>query len=304
MQASYGCRPRAVALVDSSGQIRAGLPVADRTSPFGKRSLISLPYTDHCQPLGQDDADASALAQYLLQSHDTRLELRWDYPANPQLHTRPAYLLHRVPLQASFETTIRSIHTMHQRNARTAQKRGVEVMLGQAQEHLRTFYSLHVLTRQRLGVPVQPWKFFQHLGDQLLARDLGFVLLASQAGQPVAGAVFLHWNKTLTYKFGASDPAHLNLRPNDLLFWEATRWGCEHGFDTLDMGRTDFDNPGLAEFKRRWGAQELQISYTYSYEPAPYSAVDRLMPIAGKLIRSLPPWFCRMVGELLYRFAS
>ena len=36
--------------------------------------------------------------------------------------------------------------------------------------------------------------------------------------------------QTITYKYGASDSAFLDLRPNHILLWTAIRWAAENGY--------------------------------------------------------------------------
>ena len=86
--------------------------------------------------------------------------------------------------------------------------------------------------------------------------------------------------RTLTYKYGASDVAFLDRRPNNLLFAEAIGYGVEHGFERLDFGRTDYDNPGLRTFKLGWGATEHQLAYTYLGAPG-REGTDERVPSHG-----------------------
>ena len=91
------------------------------------------------------------------------------------------------------------------------------------------------------------------------------------------------------------------MRPNNLLFWTAIRWGCENGDTLFDIGKTDLANTGLREFKSGWGAKEMPLAYsTLSPEP-PRSITGKLMPILQKVIRNSPLWVCRAMGELLYK---
>jgi Acetyltransferase (GNAT) domain len=103
-------------------------------------------------------------------------------------------------------------------------------------------YNLHVRTRRRLGIPVQPRYFFDHLWRHVIAPERGFVLVAYCGSVPVAGTVFLTVGPTIVYKFGAPDPSAWPLRPNHLLFSDAIRGSCENGFATFDFGRSEFDN--------------------------------------------------------------
>jgi CelD/BcsL family acetyltransferase involved in cellulose biosynthesis len=301
MTRSYGFKPFIVAILDAEDNLLAGLPVIE-TKP---RHWTSLPFTDHCAPLAQDAESLRFLTHVVSAAYRDHglvsLELRWPYPAHPLIHPKDLFVIHNLRLGTDYETVARQIHSMHRRNAKNAQKRGVRIHSGIGKEELKAFYALHLETRQRQGTPIQPWAFFDNLRTQVLEKGLGFILLAYHEKDCLAAAVFLHWGKTLTYKYGASSTTGLSLRPNDLLFSEAIRWGCENGCQTLDFGRTDFENTGLREFKSRWGATETPL--TYSFVPAaPDGHESKLISLAQTVIRRSPKLVCRMTGELLYRY--
>jgi CelD/BcsL family acetyltransferase involved in cellulose biosynthesis len=155
-------------------------------------------------------------------------------------------------------------------------------------------------------VPVQPRRYFELLWERIVEPQLGFVLLAYAGETAIAGAVFLAWNRTVIYKYGASDAAYWGLHPNHLLFWTAIRWCCESGVRMFDFGRSDLGSSGLRQFKASWGAQEASLAYTTVGDP---SATMRppggwLQDVLGAVIRHSPPLVCRAVGELLYRYAA
>jgi lipid II:glycine glycyltransferase (peptidoglycan interpeptide bridge formation enzyme) len=192
-------------------------------------------------------------------------------------------------------------HGNHRRNIKVAQKRGVRIECGKERKHLELFYRLHLQTRRRQGIPIQPWRFFEILGSRLIEKGLGFVLLAYKDNECLAAAIFLHWQRTLTYKYGASDANGLNLRPNNLLFWTAIRWGCENGYALFDMGKTDLANIGLRAFKNGWGAEETPLIYSYLKAKTLRSKTGKLMPIVQTVIRHSPTWVYRVASELLYK---
>jgi lipid II:glycine glycyltransferase (peptidoglycan interpeptide bridge formation enzyme) len=184
---------------------------------------------------------------------------------------------------------------------KVAEKRGVRVEWGDRRIHMQAFYRLHLQTRRRQGIPIQPWRFFDILTSDLIENGLGFILLAYKDDECLAAAVFLHWQHTLTYKYGASLGDGLNLRPNNLLFWTAILWGCENGFTLFDMGRTDLANTGLRAFKSGWGAAENPLAYsTPSVELSP-SMAGKLIPIVQAVIRHSPLCVCRAMGEVFYK---
>jgi CelD/BcsL family acetyltransferase involved in cellulose biosynthesis len=151
---------------------------------------------------------------------------------------------------------------------------------------------------------VHPRRFIQNLFRDVVGQGLGIVVVASMAERPIAAAVFLAWNRHLIYKYSASDPRYWTLRPNYLVLWTAIKWGCQHGYRLLDLGRTDSDSRGLRGFKDHWGGTEFPLAYSYLGVTPPGSAPKLVMRAAGKLIQASPPLVCRAIGELLYGRAA
>jgi lipid II:glycine glycyltransferase (peptidoglycan interpeptide bridge formation enzyme) len=192
-----------------------------------------------------------------------------------------------------------------QRNIRRAEKEGVTVHVGTTWENMQLFYGLHINTRRRQGVPVQPIGYFRSLWKNLVSEGLGFIALAYHHKQLLAAAVFLHWKKTITYKYGASDSRFWGLRPNNLIMWQAIRWGCENGYQVFDWGRTDLEDEGLRDFKLGWGSEEKMLQYTILADRPPHPAGQGRLRKAMKIvIQHSPTWVCRVMGELFYRFAA
>ncbi len=305
MAKCYGYCPFVVVVCDADNNIRAGLPMMEVGSPLTGRRWISLPFTDHCIPLQINGESLNCLADRLVLLSQgqgaPQIELRCEFPPEPAIRSCSAHVLHTLPLCPDSELVASHFHATHRRNIKVAQKRGVRIERGERREHLEAFYRLHLQTRRRQGVPVQPWKFFDILGGLLIEPGLGFVLLAYKDDECLAAAVFLHWQRTLTYKYGASAVDSLNLRPNNLLFWTAIHWGCENGYTLFDMGKTDLANIGLRAFKSGWGAEEIPLVYsTLSSEP-PRSITGMLLPVMQAVIRRSPALVCRVAGELLYK---
>ena len=286
----YGFRPFALAVLDDAGAVAAGLPAVEER---GRR--ISLPFTDVCAPLARTDDARRKLARTVA-AHE-RFEVHGTL-TGAGLTVRRRALTHLLELEPGVECGFRA---QMRRNAARAEREGVVVRRGESRADLvDVFYRLHVQTRRRQGVPVQPRRFFRLLWDGVLEPGLGTLFVAYAGATPVAAAVFLAWNGTAVYKFGASDEAHWRLRPNNLLFREAIAWACASGCAQLDFGRTEVAHRGLREFKRGWGAREQPLVYTYA-GPVPGTREHRVL---AATIRRSPPWLCRTVGELAYRYAA
>lgn len=305
----YGYEPFALALVESTGKVIAGLPLLELRKPFGGRQWISLPFTDYCPPLAADNTArcemVDALADVQMTKGISQLLVRSSVDG-PRATLRQCGVIHTLQLTADPEATYRTFKKSQVRaSIAKAERQGVTVRRGESLTDLvDVFYGLHLQTRRRLGVPVQPRRFFRLVWERMIASGLGFVLLAYVDNVPVAGGVFFTWNGTIIYKFGASNPAFWSVYPNNLLLWDAIRWGCENGYRIFDFGRTDLDNQGLRTFKNGWGTKEEPLVYSSFGGVDASSGRGRLNEMLGTVIRRSPPWVCRVVGETLYKYAA
>ena len=268
-----------------------------------RRRWVALPFTDALGPLGSAEAAARLLE---------RLDSERAEAGIPSLEARDAVpgrggtlqgFSHVLALQPDpDELATHFSKSQVQRNIARAKREGVVVREAEDREKLlRSFYGLHLLTRRRQGVPIQPRRFFAILWDRVLEPGFGSLLIAEHGGEAVAAAVFLQWNGVMIYKFGAADPRSWGVRPNHALFWEAIRRGCVTGARRLDFGRTDSDNEGLRSFKAGWGTEESDLVYTtYGDEKARSGSGAALATV----IKRSPPWVCQLLGKRLYRYAG
>lgn len=305
----YGFRVFALALPASNGTLRAGLPIAESRRLLTGRRWTALPFSDHCAPLADDAESARELMQAIRESagtHDMpRVEIRWPEESKSAMEAPASFVLHTMRLDEDVDEVAARVHHSHRRNVRAAESHGLEIVFASDRAAMDAFYKLHLQTRHKQGVPVQPKCYFDLLDELILQKGLGFILLAYHAGTCMAGAVFLHWQDTLTYKYGASDERGLHLRPNHLIFWNAIQWGCANGYSVLDFGRTDLENIGLRTFKERWGACEMPLRYS-TFPPAAkaHSEAGFFRNMVQTLIRIAPLSVCKLGGQLYYRYLS
>ena len=115
----------------------------------------------------------------------------------PRATEQPA-LLHDLPLTADPERVAASFRASVRRNIRTAEKGPAVVRLASSESDVaEAFYGFHVNSRRRLGLPVQPRRFFRLLWSRMIQPDLGRVLPVDADTDTVAGAVFLTWTAWL-----------------------------------------------------------------------------------------------------------
>ena len=306
----YGFRPFVLGLFEG-GTILAGLPVVETRTLRRRLRWISLPFTDHCPPLAVTESASRELAagldRFRRHANVERLDVHAQI-SGPSTFTGPAAFTHAVDLTPGSASLFTAFdRSQVQRGIKRSRRDGVAIRRGDHERDLtEIFYDLHLHTRRRHGIPVQPRRFFELLWRRILEPGHGFLSLAYSGRIPVAGAVFLFGQETVTYKYNASRPEFWRERPNHALIWHAMEWACENGFHNFDFGLTHFPNRGLRDFKRRWAAREEVLYRSVVAESAlPRRSADGLPERAlGAVVRHGPLWLCRGIGELLYKYAA
>jgi FemAB-related protein (PEP-CTERM system-associated) len=310
----YGYRIIPLLTTNQAGQTTGFLPLCLIQSPLTGRRLVALPFSDYCPLLASDDEAANALVTQaidLAQQKKVRyLELRTG--PNEVLARRTdlveegdLYVRWLLPLSTDPDTIWSKLRKPVQHQIKKSRKLGVQVRIAQHREDVEHYYRLHLQTRSKKhGMPAQPAQFFYGLWDNFAANGAMQLLLAEYEGHIIGGMVLLVSGTTLRYAYGASDETYLHLAPNNLLMWTAITWGCEHGCQVLDMGRTARENGGLMEFKRRWGA--IQEPLPYYYYPATAGLVatseqSQKFRLLTNCWRRLPVKVAGPLGGILYR---
>ncbi len=304
IQDHYGCSLGAWAATSHEGTLECGLPFALMRSRLAGTRLIALPFSDSC-PLLLAPGSRVDRGEFLhrLAQDSVRggldLEIRASFPAEHGAGIVKTFLEHRLALEPDVSTVERKFAPSHRRAIGRAIRDGVTVERRTDLDALRRCYRLHLATRRRHGLPT-PSKRFILSFSRLFDAGLGFVLLARQHGHDIAAALFLTNGSTLMYEIGASDVRFLRSRPNNMVFMEAVRWGCETGHHTLHFGRTDLDNEGLRRFKRGWGTDESTLHYCRFGSPVQASN-GRSRKMLSEAITRGPPVVSRLVGVAYYR---
>ncbi len=309
LRQTYGHTPVYICRFD--GQQLAGLlPVMEVSSRWTGRRGVSLPFTDFCPALKARDQDGRALYETAMDSGRQR---RWKYlecrsasdgwfGASPSL----AFHGHVIDLAAGVDDLFKGLDSAVRRGIRKAEAAGLQVDFSSSSEAIQTFYALHCRTRRRHGLPPQPFRFFENIQRHVLDAGQGFVATARLKDQPLAAAVFFCHGRQTLYKFGASDYAFQQLRPNHLMMWAAMRHCAMRGDSALHLGRTSLANEGLRRFKLSLGALEETVRYCrYDFASERFvSDVDRAEGWFNQIFARLPLPLLRLAGQILYPHLS
>ena len=269
--------------------------------------MVSLPFTDHCEPLVEGPEEVKeilgSLQCALGREKFKYIELRplsASVPKESGMQENNSFCFHALDLHAELgELFGRLQKDSIQRKIRRAEREALLYEEGRSDTLIKKFYRLFVQTRRRHRVPPQPLDWFRNvvtcLGDRLKIR------VASKAGRPIASIITLRHGRTMVYKYGGSDASAHNLGAMPFLFWKAIADAKNGGVQKFDFGRSDSDNAGLITFKDRWGSQRRGL--TYWRMPGRDARVrdQWKLKVAGPIFACMPDLFLAASGRILYR---
>lgn len=307
LQMAYRYEPVAITACPPDADLTHGLVFCRIQSWLTGRRLVSLPFSDHCEPLVDCSEELDQMLLLMKQAVD---EKKWEYaeirPLSYQSSSfsrvvSSAYQLHSLDLRPSAEELFRCFHKdCVQRKIRRAEREDLNYEEGSSEVLLQKFYRLLVMTRRRHGVPPQPLAWFRSLvdtfGDGLKIR------LASKGDVPIAAILTLHHKRSMVYKYGCSNAEFNKCGGMAFLFWRTIQDAKDKGCEEFDMGRSGTENLSLATFKERWGAAGTPLSY-WRYPQNPSSGGSSPWPenITRRLVSVVPDFVLEAAGALFYR---
>jgi len=311
LRRTYRYTPRALTTADEGDALTNALVFCEVKSWLTGCKLVSLPFSDHCEPLFENPADLHLLLAGLhgrMAGTFKYAEIRprcaapapdWGWAPSARHH------FHVMDLEPGLDELYSRLHKDGvQRKIRRAEREGVSIHEGRSDILLQQFYALVLRTRRRHRLPPQPLAWFRNLIDCFGPRLT--IFLARAGDRPLAAVLTLRHNRTLVYKYGCSDERFHSLGAMPRLFWQAIQTAKSDGFREFDLGRSDEANAGLVRFKDHLGAARTSLQY-WQFSPAGAAQTKGVFNPRWKgrllqnLIPRLPDRLFRLAGELLYR---
>ena len=302
---SYHYKPLYFTVIEN-GRLAALIPIMEISSFLTGKRAVSLPFTDECHPIAQNADQFQSLWKNLLsygkQAGWRHLAFRGENQFLRGSSSYTHHFMHTLALVKDEMEIFSSFKSNVKRNIKKARKESLELVLSNAWTAMRAFYHLNCTTRQEHGLPPQPLSFFRKIYDHVIAPLHGFVVLASYQAKPIAGAVYFHHAGDAIYKYGASNRKYQQLRPNNLVMWQAIKWYCRNGYKTFSFGLTEPENQGLRQFKHGWGTREMtQYNYKYDLAKDAFVSAGNTFKSSYNLFKIMPLPLLRLTGKLFYR---
>jgi hypothetical protein len=309
LQRTYGYEPIVFTTSPPHSRLENGLVACDVQSWLTGHRLVSLPFSDYCDPLFDSMQELQFLVHYLRAEVDRK---QWSYvefrPVDASFgessepgcfQSNGEYFLHRLDLEPQVGDLFKSLNKdSAQRRIRRAERAGLTEKVGGSDDLLRTFYDLLVITRKRHSLPPQPYSWFTNLmcsfGGALEIRA------AFKEQTPIAAILTLKFRDMVYYKYGCSDARHNNLGATPLLLWRAIAQARSTGARQFDFGRTEVDNPGLVAFKDNWAPRSRALVYL-RFPRRSSTGVDRKLKFVKRIFARMPRKLLAVTGNLIYR---
>ena len=212
---------------------------------------------------------------------------------------KQAGYLHEIDYSSYKKWTEDGIKCKFRNQINQGKRSGLVIRSSTDEKDLVSFWEMHA--KLRLGkfseIP-QPKKFFLNIRKIYFCSEEGFVLNAfDQNNNLVAGILVVISGDTAFYKFSASYPSALKLRPNNYLMDRLIFELDKRGISTLNLGYTGTSEAyaGLRKYKLSAGAREYPryILKTPSYEKLNRVVLTDINNKVAKLISGKPA-----LGEL------
>lgn len=311
LRETYGYEPVAFTTSPPTGELKNGLVLCRIKSWLTGSRLVSLPFSDHCEPLCDSTEDLDFLICYLQTVLDRQ---NWKYlevrPINGNFgHTSNAnlflpatnYFLHVLDLSPDAETLFRSFDKDSiQRRIRRAERADLIEKCGRSNSLLKDFYNLFVITRRRHRLPPMPYAWFENLaqcnGDALEIR------IAYKQNAPISAILTLKFKNGVYYKYGCSDARYKGFGATPWLLWRAIAAAKSNGATKFDLGRTEAANEGLVAFKNHWVPfPQRMVYWKFPTISSLESADGWKLNWAKRVFSVMPERLLRLAGRILYR---
>ncbi len=196
-----------------------------------------------------------------------------------------------LDIDKSEEELMASFHSKTRYNIRLARRKGVSIIDNSTEEGIENYIRLMEETTKRQ-------KFFNHNGEyfkqlfKTFPKENFRIFEARYEDKVLTSWLLFNFNGTLYYPYGASSNEHREVMPNNLIAWEAIKYGKEQGAKLFDLWgclgtNPDKTNPWYGFHKFKSGYKPLLVKYVGTYDLVINGFLYKSFHLADKLRRKI-----------------
>ena len=303
---TYGSRS-VYMVAQEEGITKGVLPLFEIKSLFSGRLLVSVPFLDYGGVCADDETSKKGLLQealaYCRKAKMKLLDLRHQQPSGFDLRRFENKVTLILDLESDADKMWKKLKAKVRNQVRKALKAKLSVQWSRT-EFLEEFYKVYATNMRDLGSPAHSIKFFNAILKEFGSAK---IILARYNNDVVGGGLCLYFRNTAMVPWASSLRRYFHYCPNNLIYWEAIRLGCEEGYQKFDFGRSSYGS-GTFHFKKQWGAVERPLCWEY------WSIDQRSRPIIQsqdfgyrslvKIWRNIPLPITNFLGPLIRKQLS
>jgi lipid II:glycine glycyltransferase (peptidoglycan interpeptide bridge formation enzyme) len=176
-----------------------------------------------------------------------------------------------IDLTISEEDLLKSFHSKTRYNIRLAQRNGVEIVEDNSDKAFEKYISLTRETVDRQGFYAHTEKYhrlmWEHFHQSPITNHqppIARLLTARYKREIITCWIIFVWKDVLYYPYGASTEKYKEVMANNLMLWEAIRFGKSLGLKTFDLwGREE--GKGFTKFKEGYNPKVVEFLGTWDF---------------------------------------
>jgi len=162
-----------------------------------------------------------------------------------------------IDLTKSEEELLKSFSGKTRYNIRVAQKHGVEVKIDNSDTAFEKYLDLTFATAKRQGFYAHT-KNYHRLMWKHLKENIAHLLTATYKNEVITTWILFTHDGFLYYPYGASTDKYKEVMANNLMMWEAIKFGKSLGLQTFDLwGREE--GKGFTKFKEGYNPKVVEL---------------------------------------------
>ena len=162
-----------------------------------------------------------------------------------------------IDLRKSEEELLASFSGKTRYNIRLAQKHGVNVRIDNSDKAFEKYLELTEETNKRQGFYSHTERYHRLMWKHLKG-NIANLLTATYEGEIITTWILFSHDGFLYYPYGASTDKHKEVMANNLMMWEAIKFGKKQGLTTFDLwGREE--GKGFTKFKEGYNPKVIEF---------------------------------------------
>ncbi len=162
---------------------------------------------------------------------------------------------------------LNSFNSKTRYNIKLAQKKGVIIKIDNSDKSFEKYLSLTKETAQRQGFYAHS-ETYHRLMWNTLKNKIAYLLVAKYQNEILSTWILFLYNDVLYYPYGASSNSHKDVMANNLMMWEAIKFGKNKNAKIFDLWGKE-KGKGFTKFKEGYNPQVVEFIGTWDIAFSP-----------------------------------